>query len=88
LGNVSRCGTHQQNILRYALCEQQWNLFKGDHLDNKCADLKFNSLLEDYYNCYELKTNSNANDWSDLVSLTDKINNTATLSFTTRSKII
>src|SRR6188768_2316718 len=34
-----------------------------------------------YYHRYELKTNDSLNDWSDLVHLIDKINNTPPLAF-------
>jgi spore coat protein CotH len=50
------------------------NLFKGDpHGDLKWKGSNQQSLYETEY---ELKNNSNANDWSDLISLIDVINNT------------
>jgi spore coat protein CotH len=49
------------------------NLFKGDPQGN----LKWiNNQDTSYYTKYELKTNTTANDWSDLVHLIDEINNT------------
>lgn len=54
--------------------EDVGNLFKGD----PSGDLKWiNSSESSYYNKYELKTNETLNDWSDLVTFIDKINNTA-----------
>lgn len=51
---------------------KQGNLFKGD----PSGDLKWiNSSASSYYNKYELHTNETANDWSDLVKVIDKINN-------------
>lgn len=50
------------------------NLFKGDpHGDLKWKGGNQQSLYE---TAYELKNNSNANDWSDLISMIDVINNT------------
>ncbi len=50
------------------------NLFKGDpHGDLKW---KGNNQQVNYETAYELKNNSVANDWSDLISLIDVINNT------------
>ncbi len=50
------------------------NLFKGDpHGDLKWKGGNQQSLYETEY---ELKNNSNANDWSDLISMIDVINNT------------
>ncbi len=50
------------------------NLFKGDpHGDLKWKGSNMQSLYEPEY---ELKNNSGANDWSDLISLIDIINNT------------
>jgi len=51
------------------------NMFKGD----PSGDLKWlGSSPSLYYNKYELKTNETINDWSDLVHLIDKINNSGT----------
>ena len=49
------------------------NLFKGD----PTGDLRFiSSNPADYYAKYELKTNETVNDWTDLVTFIDKLNNT------------
>jgi len=59
-----------------------WNLFRGDNkklltlTNGACADLTYRTNMQDYYDCYELKTNKISNDWTDLVYLTDIINNT------------
>jgi spore coat protein H len=53
--------------------EDVGNLFKGDPHGNLNWQGPADSA---YYNDYELKTNENANDWSDLVNLIDVINNT------------
>lgn len=48
------------------------NMFKGD----PSGDLRwFGSSPSSYYLKYELKTNETANDWTDLVSFINKINN-------------
>lgn len=48
------------------------NMFKGD----PSGDLKwFGSSPSSYYSKYELKTNETVNDWTDLVSFINKINN-------------
>lgn len=66
-----------------------WNLFRGDNkktltegnfMSNQ-ADLKYRTALEEYYTRYELKTNTTANDWSDLVHLTDIVDNTPPIDF-------
>lgn len=58
--------------------ENNGNLFKGDPY----GDLRwFGSLPSSYYTKYELKTNETVNDWSDLVKLIDKINNTPSAQF-------
>ncbi|MBK5286219.1 MAG: CotH kinase family protein, partial [Bacteroidia bacterium] len=49
------------------------NLFKGDA--NGTLQW-FGTLQTSYYGKYELKTNETLNDWTDLVHLIDKINNT------------
>ncbi|MCG3164665.1 MAG: hypothetical protein POELPBGB_00424 [Bacteroidia bacterium] len=53
--------------------EDVGNLFKGDPHGNLNWQGPADSA---YYNDYELKTNENANDWSDLVNLINVINNT------------
>ncbi|MGZ3901267.1 MAG: CotH kinase family protein [Bacteroidia bacterium] len=53
--------------------DKKGNLFKGDPQ----GDLKwYGSSASFYYPKYELKTNTTANNWSDLVHAIDKINNT------------
>lgn len=50
------------------------NLFKGD----PSGDLRWmGSAPSNYYSKYELHTNSDVNDWSDLVRLIDKLNNSS-----------
>ncbi len=54
---------------------KQGNLFKGDPM----GDLKWiNSTPSSYYTKYELHTNTTTNDWTDLVELINKINNSGT----------
>jgi hypothetical protein len=54
------------------------NLFKGDPQ----GSLQWYGTMDtSYYHRYELKTNDSLNDWSDLVHLIDKINNTPSQSF-------
>lgn len=54
------------------------NLFKGD----PHGDLKFKGMVDSvYYAHYELKTNEDVNDWSDLVNLINKINNTPSANY-------
>lgn len=58
------------------------NLFKGDGSGSACADLKYQGTSQaSYYGCYTLKTNKTANNWSDLINLTNQINNTTTVQF-------
>lgn len=63
------------------------NLFRGDNKKyltltaGACANLRYNDNIEDYYTCYELKTNTDQNDWSDLVHLTDIVDNTSPSEF-------
>src|SRR5207253_2396683 len=67
-----------KTFLKDRFPDNNGNLFKGD----PSGDLKWiNSTASSYYTKYELKTNNTANNWSDLVHLLDKINNTATVSF-------
>ncbi len=55
--------------------DKKGNLFKGD----PHGDLRWKGgLASQYYNDYELKTNEDLNDWSDLVWLIDNINNSPT----------
>jgi len=54
------------------------NLFKGDPQ----GTLNWiNATPSSYYNFYELHSNETVNDWTDLVTLIDRINNTPTPSF-------
>jgi len=54
------------------------NLFKGDPQ----GSLQWYGAMDSsYYHRYELKTNDSLNDWSDLVHMIDKINNTPPPSF-------
>ena len=54
------------------------NLFKGDPM----GSLQWYGPMDtSYFHRYELKTNDSLNDWSDLVHLIDKINNTPPQSF-------
>ena len=57
------------------------NLFKGDGSASSCANLEYHGVMSSYYNCYELKTNETANDWTDLVDLTYQINQTTAQQF-------
>lgn len=53
--------------------DKKGNLFKGD----PSGDLKWlGNTVSNYYSKYELKTNETQNDWTDLLVLIDKINNT------------
>ena len=53
--------------------DKRGNLFKGDPQGSLQW---FGSAPSSYYSRYELKTNETQNDWSDLVELIDKVNNT------------
>lgn len=57
------------------------NLFKGDGNGAACANLEYHGVMSPFYNCYTLKTNKAANDWSDLINLTYQINNTTGAQF-------
>lgn len=57
------------------------NLFKGDKGTTACADLKYHGSISSYTNCYTLKTNTSANNWSDLINLTKQINTTTATQF-------
>jgi len=54
------------------------NLFKGDAQGTLQW---YGSAQSSYYGKYELKTNETQNDWTDLVHLIDKINNTPSANF-------
>ncbi len=61
-----------KTFLEDRFANKQGNLFKGD----PSGDLKWlGSSPSSYYSKYELHTNETANDWTDLVNLIDKINN-------------
>lgn len=57
------------------------NLFKGDKGSSACAKLEYHGVMSPYYNCYDLKTNTTANNWTDLVNLTYQINMTTAAQF-------
>ena len=57
------------------------NLFKGDKGSTACAKLEYHGVMSPYYNCYDLKTNTTANNWTDLVNLTYEINMTTAAEF-------
>ena len=59
---------------------EEGNLFKGDPM----GDLVwYGPDPESYYDKYELKTNEEENDWSDLINLIDVLNNTPIDSYPT-----
>jgi hypothetical protein len=62
-----------KNFCKNRVGNKQGNLFKGDNAGASCATLQYHGVMSAYYNCYELKTNTTANDWSDLVNLTYEI---------------
>lgn len=62
-----------KKFLRTHFNDDRGNLFKGD--PNGTLEWLGNQP-SDYYSSYELKTNEIQNDWSDLVNLIDKVNNT------------
>lgn len=72
-------------FLDWNILEDTGNLFKaGDNFNgsNLAADLMYYGTQDsDYAGRYELKTNETANDWSDLVSLIDYINNSTDADF-------
>jgi spore coat protein CotH len=62
------------------------NLFKGDPQGSLQW---YGSTPSSYYTKYELKTNETENDWTDLVNLIDKINNTpANLFYDSLEKVL
>ncbi len=62
-----------KTFLETQFSDDDGNLFKGD----PNGSLQWYGPMDSsYYNRYELKTNDSLNDWSDLVHLIDKINNT------------
>jgi spore coat protein H len=61
-----------KTFLKRVIGNKKGNLFKGD----PTGDLKWlGSTASNYYSKYELKTNTSANDWTDLVHFIDLINN-------------
>ena len=62
-----------KTFLATELNDNDGNLFKGDPVGSLQW---YGSMDSSYYHRYELKTNDSLNDWSDLVRLIDKINNT------------
>lgn len=64
-----------KTFLKDRFGDNNYNLFKGDGTGATCADLRYHGTINTYYNCYTLKTNNTANDWSDLINLTAQINN-------------
>lgn len=64
-----------KTFLKYNFDDKKGNLFKGD----PTGDLKWiNSSQSSYETKYELKTNETANDWTDLISFINTLNNTPT----------
>lgn len=60
-------------FLKNRFNDKKGNLFKGD----PSGDLKYlGATASSYYTKYELKNNETQNDWSDLIQLTNKLNNT------------
>lgn len=72
-------------FLDWNILNDAGNLFKaGDNFggSNLAADLiYYGTLASDYTVRYELKTNETANDWSDLISLLNYINNSSDANF-------
>ncbi len=62
-----------KNFCKNRVGNKQGNLFKGDNASSACATLQYHGVMSAYYNCYTLKTNTTANDWTDLVNLTYEI---------------
>lgn len=70
-----------KNFVKNRVGNKQGNLFKGDGNSSSCATLQCHGVMSAYYNCYTLKTNTTANDWSDLVNLCYEIYATDTTEF-------
>lgn len=72
-------------FLDWAILDDSGNLFKaGDNFGTSglAADLKDYGITQvDYDGRYELKTNENANDWTDLVDFIDFVNNSDNTTF-------
>lgn len=60
-------------FLKDRFSDKKGNLFKGDPQGSLQW---FGSAPANYYSKYELKTNETINNWSDLIRLIDKLNNT------------
>ncbi|MBI2258079.1 MAG: CotH kinase family protein [Flavobacteriia bacterium] len=74
-------------FLDYGILDDNGNLFKaGDNSNgNLPADLKYyGANSTDYDGRYELKTNEDINDWSDLISLISWINNSSDEDFSSQ----
>ena len=67
-----------KTFLKHWYSDNNGNLFKGD--PNGTLQW-FGSAVSSYNTKYELKTNKTLNNWSDLIHLIDKLNNTATTNF-------
>lgn len=75
-----------KQFLDASIIDNQGNLFKaGDNTNGSTpADLMYyGATASSYYSRYELKTNEDLNDWSDLVSLINFINNSSAADFET-----
>lgn len=70
-----------KNFVKNRVGNKQGNLFKGDNASAACATLQYHGVMSAYYNCYTLKTNTTANDWSDLVNFCYEIYATDTTEF-------
>lgn len=67
-----------KDFLKDRFSDKKGNLFKGD----PNGDLRWLGASPSlYYTKYELKTNTTANNWTDLVRLIDKINNSSSVQF-------
>ncbi|MFT4753471.1 MAG: spore coat protein CotH [Salibacteraceae bacterium] len=73
-------------FLDWSILDDDGNLFKaGDNFgtSNTPADLiYYGSIASDFTDRYELKTNEDVDDWTDLISLLDFINNSSGFDFT------
>ena len=86
MGILHHCRTNRRSILGLEHRRRQRNLFKaGDNFgggppggggNNTAADLAYyGDDPTTYADRYELKTNEDLNDWSDLISFIDFVNN-------------
>ena len=67
-----------KTFLKHWFADNNGNLFKGD--PNGSLQW-YGSAVTSYNTKYELKTNKTLNDWSDIIHLIDKINNTPAANF-------